>query len=86
MAPFAEIDDGFLDLCIYQGKSQLGLVRFALRMLWRQHLNMKNVRYYRIRRVELSSSKKTLVQVDGDALGELPMTSKIVPGALEVFC
>jgi len=86
MAPFAEIDDGFLDLCIYQGKSQLGLVRFALSMLWRQHLNMKNVKYYRIRRVELSSSKKTLVQVDGDALGELPMISKIVPGALDVFC
>jgi diacylglycerol kinase (ATP) len=86
IAPFAEIDDGFLDLCIYQGKSQLGLVRFALSMLWRQHLNMKNVKYYRIRRVELNSSKKTLVQVDGDALGELPMTSKIVPGALDVFC
>ena len=86
MAPFAEIDDGFLDLCIYQGKSQLGLVRFAIRMLWRQHLNMKNVKYYRIRRVEMSSEKKTLIQVDGDSLGELPMTSKIIPAALDVYC
>lgn len=86
VTPFAEIDDGFLDLCIYQGKSQLGLVRFALHMFWRQHLYLKNVKYYRVRRVELSSSKKTLVQVDGDYLGELPMTSKIVPKALNVFC
>lgn len=86
MAPFAEIDDGFLDLCIYQGKSQLGLVRFALSMLSRQHLNLKNVKYYRVRRVEMRSPKKTFVQVDGDPLGELPITSHIVPGALEVFC
>lgn len=86
VTPFAEIDDGFLDLCIYQGRSQLGLVRFALRMFWRQHLNMKNVKYYRVRQVDLSSLKPTLVQVDGDSLGELPMTAKIIPGALEVFC
>jgi len=86
MTPFAEIDDGFLDLCIYQGKSQLGLVRFALSMLSKQHLNMKNVKYYRVRKVELSSVKKTLVQVDGDPIGELPMISKIVPDAIEIFC
>jgi diacylglycerol kinase (ATP) len=86
MAPFAEIDDGFLDLCIYQGKHQFGLVRFALSMISRQHLNMKKVKYYRVRRVEMSSPKKTHVQVDGDFLGELPMTSKIVPSAVEVFC
>lgn len=86
MAPFAEVDDGFLDVCIYQGKTQIGLVRFALRMIWKQHLNMKNVRYYRVRHVELDSQKKTLVQVDGDPLGELPMISKIVPNCLEVFC
>ena len=86
VTPFAEIDDGFLDLCIYQGKTQLGLVRFALSLISKQHLNMKNVKYYRVRRVEMSSSKETFVQVDGDHLGTLPMTSVIVPGALEVFC
>lgn len=86
VTPFAEIDDGFLDLCIYQGKTQLGLVNFVLKMIWRQHLTMKNVKYYRVRRVELRSRKRTLVQVDGDYLGELPMTIEIVPGAIKIFC
>lgn len=86
MTPFAEIDDGFLDLIIYQGRSQLGLVRFAFHMFWKQHLNLKKVKYYRVRKVELSSKKPTMVQVDGDHLGELPMTSKIVPKAIDVFC
>ena len=86
MTPFAEVDDGFLDLCIYQGKTQIGLVRFAISMFWKQHLKMKKVKYYRVRHVEMSSSKKTLVQVDGDHLGELPMTTMIVPKAIEIFC
>ena len=86
MTPYAEIDDGLLDLIIYQGKTQIGLVRFVFRMFWRQHLNMKNVKYYRIRKVELSSHKKTHVQVDGDPLGELPMSVEVAPSILDVFC
>ncbi len=86
MTPFAEVDDGFLDLCIYQGRTQLGLIRFAISMFWKQHLKMRKVKYYRVRHVDMSSSKKTLVQVDGDHLGELPMSTKIVPKAIEIFC
>lgn len=86
VTPYAEIDDGFLDLCIYQGKSQFGLVRFVLHVFSKQHLRLKNVKYYRVRRLEMCCSEPTLVQVDGDLLGELPATSQIVPGALEIFC
>jgi YegS/Rv2252/BmrU family lipid kinase len=86
VTPFAEVDDGFLDILIYQGRSQLGLARFAISMVSKQHLRMKKVRYYRIRKVEMSSDKRTHIQVDGDPLGDLPATVEIVPGALRVFC
>ena len=86
MTPFAEVDDGFLDILIYQGKSQFGLARFVINMFNRQHLRMKKVRYYRIRKAEISSEKHTHIQVDGDPLGELPMTIEIAPKALRVFC
>ena len=85
MTPFAEVDDGFLDVCVYKGKSQIGLIHFVLRMLSNQHLNMRNVRYYRIKRATLTSQKPTLVQVDGDVLGHLPMTAEIAPKILEIF-
>ena len=48
--------------------------------------SMKNVKYYRVRRVEMRSNKETLVQVDGDYLGELPMTAEIVPNAVDIYC
>lgn len=85
VTPFAEIDDGFLDICIYKGKWQIGLVHFALNVLSRKHLQLENVHYYRIRKVYMTAEKPTLLQVDGDLLGELPMTAEIVPEALEVY-
>ncbi len=85
VTPFAEIDDGFLDICIYKGKWQIGLVHFALNVISKKHLKLKNVHYYRIRKVYMTADKNTLVQVDGDLLGALPVTVEIVPEALEVF-
>ena len=85
VTPMALIDDGLLDVCIYQGNTQLGLVRFVFRMFWKKHLLLKKVKYYRVKNVALSASRRTLVQVDGDYFGELPMTAKIVPKAIDVF-
>jgi diacylglycerol kinase (ATP) len=86
MTPFAKVDDGFLDVLIYQGKSQLGLARFAVQMFYKQHLRMNRVRYYRSRKVEMISEKRTCIQVDGDPFGELPATIEIAPDAIRVFC
>jgi diacylglycerol kinase (ATP) len=86
MTPFARVDDGFLDILIYQGKSQFGLARFAFHMVYKQHLRLKKVRYYRSRKVELESDGHTYIQVDGDPLGELPATVEIAPSAIKVYC
>jgi len=85
ITPFAEVDDGLLDVCVYKGKTQLGLIRFALNMLSKKHLNMRDVRYYRVRKATLSAKKPTLVQVDGDIFGHLPMTVEIAPRVLKIF-
>lgn len=86
LTPFAEMDDGYLDVCLYQGRYQLGLVQFVLRMMSQNHLTMNDVKYYRVQSVELRAKKHTLVQVDGDILGSLPMKAQVVPNAVEVFC
>jgi diacylglycerol kinase family enzyme len=75
-----------LDLVIYQGKSQLGLVHFVFRMFWRQHINMRKVKYYRVKQVKMWAKDHPLVQVDGDIIGNLPMEAKVCPGVLDVYC
>jgi len=85
MAPFAEIDDGYLDLIIYKGKTQLDLVKFAIGVVSRQHINLTDVLYFRVKNVKLSSDRETPVQIDGDHFGFLPMEGEIVPEAIKVF-
>jgi len=85
VTPFAEVDNGFLDVCVYKGKTQLGLIQFALNMLSQKHLNMRDVRYYRVKKATLSAEVPTLVQVDGDIFGRLPMTAEVAPDILEIF-
>lgn len=85
ITPFAEVDDGFLDVCVYKGTTQIGLIQFALNMLSKKHLNMRDVRYYRVKKAILYSEKPTLVQVDGDIFGNLPMTAEVAPKILEIY-
>lgn len=85
VTPFAEIDDGFFDVVIYKGKYQFGLARFAIGVLSKQHLNMRHVKYYRAKSVKLTAEKHTFLQIDGDLLGQLPMTVDMVPCALKVY-
>jgi diacylglycerol kinase family enzyme len=85
MTPFAEVDDGLLDILIYKGRTQLGLARFVLHLFSKQHLRLKHVRYYRVRRVDMRAEKRTLVQIDGDPMGELPVSIEILPKAVKMF-
>lgn len=85
LTPMAEIDDGMLDILVYQGRSQIGLVRFVFRMIWGQHIKMKNVKYFRTDSAAVHSDRKTAVQIDGDYFGDLPVEVGIAPAALRVF-
>ncbi|MBN2416967.1 diacylglycerol kinase family lipid kinase [bacterium] len=85
LTPMAEIDDGKLDILIYQGRSQIGLVHFVFRMIWGQHIKMKNVSCFRTTGATVHSDRKTEVQIDGDYFGDLPVEVGIVPAALTVF-
>lgn len=86
IAPFAEIDDGWLDVCVYHGRTQIGLVHFALHVMSKRHLSLKNVSYHKAKRISLYASCANSIQIDGDFYGESPAEIGIEPGALRVFC
>jgi len=85
LAPFAEVDDGYLDVILYKGKKQVDLVKFAIGVVSRQHTNLNDVLYCRAQKVSIVSDRKTPVQADGDLLGFLPMNATVMPDALKVF-
>ena len=53
-------------------------------MVTRSHTSHPTVEYYRVQRFTLVTRPRVSVQVDGDTIGQTPMTFEAVPGALRV--
>lgn len=87
MAPFAAIDDGWLDVCVFERApfDKVGFVTQIMAMLARRHLRDPRVRYYRARRIGIVSDPPIQGQLDGDMFGQTPLTLEVVPKALTVF-
>jgi diacylglycerol kinase (ATP) len=85
ITPKAVVDDGLLDVCIYQGSGRVDIATHALRTITQRHRQAQNVIYKRVKRMEFEWGAKSLpVQVDGDALKERPNFVEVVPGAIKV--
>lgn len=87
MAPFAALDDGWLDVCVFE-RAPLDRVGFAgqlVSVLTRRHLHDPRVRYYRAKTITLASDPPVSGQLDGDGIGETPVTITLLPRALPVL-
>lgn len=80
----ALVDDGFLDVCVYQGKGRLDVALHVILTAIRQHRRWKKVLYRRIRRLEIEWERPLPLQMDGDPQNSSPTRVEIVPEALWV--
>ena len=81
----AVADDGQLDVCLFGGQEgAMDKVWHLVRVATRSHTRHPTVEYYRARRITLVTRPKVSVQVDGDTIGQTPMTFEALPGALRV--
>jgi len=87
VAPFAALDDGWLDVCVFE-RAPFDRVGFATQMMAAiagRHLRDPRVRYYRARRVKIDSDPPIDGQVDGDMFQQTPVTINLIPTALTVY-
>jgi YegS/Rv2252/BmrU family lipid kinase len=82
ITPDARMDDGMLDVCVFEGNGMMDIVLHAARTLLRRHRRSKKVRYRKVRRLELGWERPLPVQLDGDAIEESPQVITIAPSAL----
>lgn len=81
----ASWDDGLLDLCIMRCSHQGPLLEHAFWTLLNWHVEHHAVIYQKVRRVELDSAERVLLQSDGDPAGELPAVVEVLPAAMRVL-
>jgi len=81
----ASIDDGLLDVCVIRGDNFFSALRHAIAILRRRHGRDPEIAYYRARTIQVVARPRLPVQVDGDAIGQTPMTFQVAPGALHAL-
>lgn len=80
----ARIDDGWLDVCIFQQGGYWNLLNYLQGIVRRTHTRFKDVTYVKLRKALVTSESEVPVEVDGEMLGFLPAEVEIVPRALKV--
>ena len=81
----AKIDDGLLDICIFEQMNPLALVWYLQGILTGKHTTFPDVRYFKSRSVRVESEERVPVEVDGELLGFLPCEFNVTARALRVL-
>jgi diacylglycerol kinase (ATP) len=85
IAPAAEVDDGQLDVVIIGAGSRWRLIAGMRGLGAGTHVNRPEVTVLRGRSVSITADRPVPAFGDGDPIGELPLTAKVVPSGLTVL-
>ncbi|WP_129668585.1 diacylglycerol/lipid kinase family protein [Phytoactinopolyspora endophytica] len=85
-APDARVDDGLLDVIVLTDVSRRAFIAIAMRELYTGvHVNRPEVLVFRGREVSVEAGRTMPVGGDGELIGTLPATARVLPGALRVL-
>lgn len=85
-APDAELDDGALDVVYCERTSKATFVRKIRPKIFKgEHVHEPSVHVMRGAEVHVEADRPFMVYADGDPVGELPMTFRALPAALQVL-
>jgi diacylglycerol kinase (ATP) len=82
IAPEASIDDGLLDIVLVPESSATELALVAAQICVGKHLTSENVIFRRAAKVAVHSTPGMWFNVDGEVIGNEPVTFEVLPRAL----
>lgn len=86
LCPDAKIDDGLLDIVIFEKSSHFDLVQIFAGVFGGQHVNHPKVRYMQAKNILIESSDEKLVlDVDGEQGGKMPINVSVESKALKIL-
>ncbi len=87
LLPYAELDDGLLDVLIISKLEFGGILPLLGKFLIGDHLSNENITYFQTRRISLSTKgpEEIRLDLDGEEGESLPSVIECVPGALSLI-
>ncbi|HWR16151.1 MAG TPA: diacylglycerol kinase family protein [Terriglobales bacterium] len=85
IAPHANMEDGFLDLCFVRDTSKVKVAALFPLVYIGKHLSLKEVEYLRFRHLRIECEHALDIYADGEFLCRTPAEIRAVPNALPVI-
>ena len=82
--PKARLDDGLLDICVFETCGYFDVLRYGQGVLRGAHVRLRGVQYFQTEQLICSAASATAFQLDGEDAGDVPVTFSIRPRALRV--
>ena len=84
-APSAEIDDGFLDICLIEYVGRMKIMKFLPKFVKGTHADIKEVSFHRCKSLSIFSKNKVAMNVDGETgIIEGKADFEIIPGGIKI--
>lgn len=85
LAPDASLDDGLFDVVLISDAPKLRFLRLLPTVFKGTHVTHENCEIVRAREVRVSADRPFTMYADGDPIAELPVTVRVLPGAIRVM-
>jgi YegS/Rv2252/BmrU family lipid kinase len=85
VAPAAKLTDGLLEVVFVGENSKLRFLANLPKVFSGKHVDLDGIETYRAREVEIRADRPFDVYADGDVLTKLPVTVRVIPGAMRVI-
>jgi YegS/Rv2252/BmrU family lipid kinase len=85
MAPNASVQDGTLDVVLVSDTPKLRFLRLLPSLFKGEHVRLREVQVVHGAEVQISADRPFTMYADGDPIAELPVTVRVLPGAVRVI-
>jgi YegS/Rv2252/BmrU family lipid kinase len=85
LAPDASLQDGLLDIVLISHASKLRFLRLLPTVFKGTHVTDPSCEILRAREMRVSAERPFTMYADGDPIAELPVTIRVLPGAVRVM-
>lgn len=79
VAPSADIQDGFFDICVINKLSRVKMLTLFPRLIKGTHSQIKEVSFYKGKKVAINSKEEITVNIDGEIMKRKNVIFEIIP-------